>query len=311
MASTQAPRTVVMVRPDDFGYNPETAASNAFQHPHGSEKIDDIRSRALKEFDNLVNVLRASGVSVVVFDSPSQYKTPDAVFPNNWVSFHADGTVILYPMMATNRRHERRLEVITELEKQHAFEVSEIIDLSYHEQQELFLEGTGSLVIDYSNSIIYSNHSPRTSEALVHKVAHLLGCKVCLFHAVDQQRQDIYHTNVMMCIAERFAVICLEAIEIMEERRQVEELLQNTGHDIIAITRYQVSQFAGNMMELQNATGQSVLVMSQAAYESLDERQVERLQRYSQLAHSPVDTIEKYGGGSVRCMLAGVYLPKA
>lgn len=309
MPLAQAPSTVMMVRPDSFDYNPETAVTNAFQQAPETNPLQEIRSQAFIEYNGLVSALKATGVEVIEFTSSEGDSSPDAVFPNNWVSFHPNGKVILYPMQAPSRRRERRLEFITELEKKHAFKITEIVDLSHYEEQEVFLEGTGSLVIDYRNRVVYSNHSPRTYEVLVREVAELLGLRACLFHAVDDQGQDIYHTNVMMCIGEHFTVICLEAIEDAEERQRIVRELEDTGHELISISRHQMNQFAGNMMELRNASGESLLVMSQSAFESLEEHQVKQLQRYSRLVYSPVATIEKYGGGSVRCMLAGIYLP--
>lgn len=300
----------MMVRPDCFGYNPETAASNAFQQAADKDNIENIREQALAEFNGLVSTLKASGTEVIVFGSDDGRETPDAVFPNNWVSFHPDGKVILYPMLAPSRRQERRLEFITALEKQHSFEVGEIIDLSDFERQGLFLEGTGSLVMDYLHGVIYCNHSPRTDKILVNKVAEILGFTTCQFTATDSAGQDIYHTNVLMCVGESFAVVCLEAITNLTERSEVELSLQKTGHEVIEITQHQLNQFAGNMMEMKNNHNQSILVMSEGAYNSLTDKQLSGLAKYSELVYSPVDTIEKYGGGSVRCMLAGVFLPR-
>ncbi len=299
-----------MVRPNHFGYNQETAASNSFQQAEGKENLEEIRTKALTEFDGLLLALKASGIEVIKFSSVDREDTSDTIFPNNWVSFHPDGKVIIYPMMAPSRRLERRLDFITALEKEHLFEVSEIIDISNYEEEGAYLEGTGSMVLDYVSKIVYANHSPRTSPMLVKKVAELLGYEVCQFGAVDASGQDIYHTNVMMCIAGSFAVVCLDAVENPNGRVRLETSLSESGHELIKISREQMNQFAGNMMELRNDKSKSVLVMSQSAYDSLTSFQLQTIEKYSIIVTTPIDTIEKYSGGSVRCMMAGVYLPR-
>jgi len=310
MAGYQAPSAVMMVKPLGFGYNPETAASNAFQQAQGKDDQTRIQARALSEFEGLVATLRSRGVEVVEFSPDNGEETPDAVFTNNWVSFHHDGTVMLYPMMAPSRRLERRPEYITALEQQYHFQVSKIIDLSYYEDQHLYLEGTGSLVIDYLNNIIYANHSPRTSSKLVARVAEMLNCSICRFYAVDDSGQDIYHTNVLMCVGDRFTVVCLDALKIWEERLKLETSLKSHGHEIVNISMEQMKRFAGNMMHLKSTDGDSILAMSEDAYNSLKKEQIKILEKYAQLVHVPIYTIEKYGGGSVRCMLAGIFLPR-
>ena len=310
MLGDQAPTAVMMVRPDHFRYNQETAASNSFQKAEGRENLKEIRVEAITEFDGLLLALKASGVEVIAFSSCNGEDTPDAVFPNNWVSFHPDGMVIIYPMMASSRRQERTLDFVTALEKRYLFEIGEIIEISHYERKGEYLEGTGSLVLDYVSKIVYANHSPRTSSRLVKKVAKLLGYKVCQFEAMDDAGQDIYHTNVMMCVAGSFAVVCLEAVEKPNDRIQLERSLSGSGHELIKISREQMNRFAGNMMELRNTKGESVLVMSQSAYDSLTSPQIQAIEKYSTIVSSPIDTIEKYGGGSVRCMMAGIYLPR-
>ena len=214
-------------------------------------------------------------------------------------------------MMAPSRRLERRLAYITALEQQHQFKVNKILDLSYFENQQLYLEGTGSLVIDYLNSIIYANHSPRTSRNLVDRVAEILNCTTCQFTAVDDSGQDIYHTNVLMCVGDRFTVVCLDALKIPEERLKLTSSLKAHGHEIVDISMEQMKQFAGNMMYLRNTAGDFILAMSKSAYNCLEKEQIKKLGKYTQLVYTPIDTIEKYGGGSVRCMMAGIFLPKA
>jgi hypothetical protein len=310
MLGNQAAPAVMMVRPDYFGYNPETAASNSFQQSESKVDLQAIRAQAGIEFDNLLLTLKTRGIAVVEFTPKGGERAPDAVFPNNWVSFHPDGKVVIYPMMAPNRRLERRMDYIRTLEKQHHFEVSEVIDLSHFEREGLYLEGTGSLVIDYMNGIIYANFSPRTNPKLVDKVAEILEYKVCMFKAVDAMGQDIYHTNVLMCIAGCYAVVCTDSITDIAERTDLESSLTSSGHELIAISKPQMSMFAGNMMELRGKEDQSVLVMSQNAYNSLTKDQIRIIEKNSTIVSSPIDTIEKYGGGSVRCMMAGIFLPR-
>jgi hypothetical protein len=310
MRMWQAPECVLMVKPSGFGFNPETAASNSFQENSAEDNDQKIQLGAMSEYDGLVRALRKAGVEVFEFSVTDEFNTPDAVFPNNWVSFHHDGRVILYPMMAPSRRLERRTEFIDALITQYHFRVNEVIDLSAYENQHQYLEGTGSLVIDYHNRCIYANRSPRTNPDLVYKVADLLGCSTCIFTAVDASGQDIYHTNVLMCIADTFAVVCLDAVKDPDERQQLISSLSAHGHEIVNITVHQMHQFAGNMMQLRSIKGDPILAMSESAYRSLNEDQRQYLSSRSRLVYAPIDTIETYGGGSVRCMLAGIFLPR-
>ena len=310
MESSQAASSVMMIRPDGFGFNPETAVSNSFQQAEGKDNTQGIRRQAKEEFEGLVSSLKSAGVEVITFDPIRKDETPDAVFPNNWVSFHPDGRVILYPMMAPSRRLERSLTHITSLENDYDFEVNEIIDLSYFEEEGHFLEGTGSMVIDYNQGIIYANHSPRTSEVVLNKVAEIFDYQVIQFNAADRQGIDIYHTNVLMCVGSAFAVICLDALPNRRSRLILEDSLCSQGQELVTISFDQMNHFAGNMMELQAANGDLILAMSTAAYQSLNTEQKQTLGKYCQLVHAPIDTIEKFGGGSVRCMLAGIFLAK-
>ena len=310
MINKQAAPAIMMVRPLHFGYNEETAASNAFQVAEGKENVEQIRKAALAEFDHCLEQLDKHGVQVLDFLPEDQLETTDEVFPNNWVSFHQDGTVIIYPMLAISRRHERRMEFITCLEKQHQFAISRIIDLSHYETQGLFLEGTGSMVLDYVNKICYANTSARTHTQLLEKACEILDYQCCVFRAVDENGQDIYHTNVLMCVAHQFAVICLNAIANEAEREQVVASLEKTGHEIVEIDHHQMSSFAGNMMEVMDADGQSLIIMSQSAHGSLTAKQLAIISGYSKIVTLSIPTIEKYAGGSVRCMMAGIFLPK-
>ena len=310
MKQNQAASSVMMVRPDGFGFNPETAASNSFQQAEGKDNTQQIRQQAIEEFEGLASSLKSVGVEVIIFDPIRKHETPDAVFPNNWVSFHPDGRVVLYPMMAPSRRQERSPEYITSLEKDHGFEINEIIDLSYFEDQGHYLEGTGSMVIDYVDNIIYANHSPRTSEVVLDKVAELFGYQLVQFNATDRKGTDIYHTNVLMCVGSAYAVVCLDALPSRRSRLVLEDSLCSRGRELVNISFDQMSHFAGNMMELQASNGDLILVMSTSAYKSLNPEQKQTLEKHCQLLHAPIDTIEKYGGGSVRCMLAGIFLSK-
>ncbi|OON67119.1 citrulline utilization hydrolase CtlX [Hymenobacter sp. CRA2] len=304
-----AARTVLLVRPARFGFNAETAASNHFQQSVAGLTSDGAQRQALAEFEALVTALRSRGVQVLVFDDTEVPAKPDAVFPNNWLTLHPDGRAVLYPMCAPSRRAERRPDVLQALGRQ--FALREIIDLSGHEAEGRFLEGTGSIIFDHEHRVAYAARSPRTDAALFAEAATRLGYRPVAFQATDAQGHAIYHTNVMMCLGAGFAVICLDSIADAAERAAVEASLTRTGHDIIPITREQVTRFAGNMLALQPASGRELLAMSQSAYEALTPAQRQALSRYCELLPLAIPTIETLGGGSVRCMLAEVFLPPA
>jgi hypothetical protein len=299
-----------MVRPANFGFNPLTAASNVFQHTYRETSPEIVRSRARLEFDLFVEKLVATGIDVIVMEDTPEPITPDAVFPNNWISFHEDGTVILYPMMAENRRLERREDFILSLERNYHFEVSRILDLRFFEQFDLFLEGTGSMVLDYVHKIAYANPSRRTEESVLNRFCQEMNFHKEVFSSVDEKGMEIYHTNVVMCIGTEYAIVCLESIVDEAERINLLRCFESTGHEIIDITYHQLSCFAGNMIELENQQGDPVLVMSENAYRSLGKDQEKRLGKRAEILYSPLDTIEKYGGGSARCMIAGIFLPR-
>lgn len=300
----QTTNHILMIRPIDFKFNKQTAGNNKFQQESEQE---DVQAIALQEFDGFVATLTANGVDVTVINDTAQPETPDSIFPNNWVSFHEDGSVYLYPMFSENRRWERRKDIIEQLAKK--FEVNHVSDLSFFEQQVLFLEGTGSMVLDRDNKIAYACLSVRTDEEVLTNFCMLSGYTAVAFQAIDQSRFPIYHTNVMMCIGDRFAVICLDSIPNLAERENVVHSLTNSGKEIITINFEQMNQFAGNMLQVQNKDGESLLVMSEQAYQSLHESQVMALAKYAKLIYAPLYTIEKNGGGSARCMLAEVHLP--
>ncbi len=301
--------SVLMIRPVAFRGNPETAESNRFQREPGTVEAGSEQAAAAVEFEGLVRALENAGVRVIVVEDTLEPDTPDSVFPNNWVSFHADGRVILYPMMAPNRRGERRRDILEHLSAEEGFRIDEVIDLSAHELDDRFLEGTGSLVLDRVHRIAYACISPRTSLELLAEFGQRLGYEVLGFDARDRQGVPIYHTNVLMCVGEKFAVICDEAIVDQAQREAVLRKLRETGHEIVSITRDQKNRFAGNMLELQNAEGKRLLAMSRRAEESLTHEQKAVLTRYVRIVSAPIETIEDSAGGGVRCMMAEIHLP--
>jgi len=303
----QTPMSVFMVRPEYFGFNPQTAESNSFQPDKVISDTAKIREIAVAQFDGFVENLRSHGINVFVFHSPKHKKLPDAVFPNNWVTFHHDGRVILYPMLAENRRLERRLDVIDKIGE--TFRITEVIDYSVEEVNDLILEGSGSIVFDHINKIAYANQSPRTNQQLFEKVCARLGYRDVFFNATDHHGNDVYHTNVIMMIGEGYCVICKEAIPAQQQTYVIKSLL-DSGLEIIDITRDQMAGFAGNMIQLQNAAGKKYLVMSDTAFDSLDNQQKDVLLNYNEIIHSDVSMIEQVGGGSARCMIAGIHLPR-
>ena len=303
---------VVMIRPWSFRMNEETAVNNYFQKS-GDLSPATVIANAQKEFDGLVDKLRSKGVKVLVVEEGEDRNTPDALFPNNWISFHADGTVALYPMYAENRRKERREDVLEELE-QRGYTIDSIQDYTEAENEGVILEGTGSLLLDRVNKLAYCALSERAHEELLDEFCEDFGYMPIAFGAyqtVGEERLPIYHTNVMMCLGEDFAVICLECIDDKKERKFVRQQLVDSAKEVVALTEAQIHQFAGNMLQLKGEGGQSYLVMSSAAYNSLTTHQVKTLEKYTQIIHAPLDTIETLGGGSARCMLAEVFLPSA
>ena len=308
----QSTSSVFMVRPYSFRKNEETATNNHYQRELAETSPEEIIERAQGEFDGLVERLETAGVEVVVFDEAEPHVTPDALFPNNWISTHADGTVALYPMFAPNRRTERRDDVPLVLEHQFGFDVRQIIDFTEFESHGKFLEGTGSIVLDRINRKAYAALSDRTdARSLEHFCDQLNFTPVAFeaFQTVDNKRLPIYHTNVMMSIGSGYAVVCLDCIDSDEERQHVQDSVAQDGLTLIPITEEQVNQFAGNMLELQGADG-PVLVMSACAYQSLEPNQISELQRHTTLLYAPLPTIETCGGGSARCMIAEIHLPK-
>ncbi|RYU82831.1 citrulline utilization hydrolase CtlX [Hymenobacter persicinus] len=306
----QSASTVFLVRPAYFAFNAETALSNHFQQTLTGLDAAAVQARAFAEFDAAAATLRARGVRVLIFDDTPAPAKPDAVFPNNWLTLHPDGRVLLYPMCAPNRRPERRPDILAALGQQ--FAIREVIDLSGSEGQERFLEGTGSIIFDHEHRLAYAGLSARTDAGLFADVAARLGYRPVAFHATDARGHAIYHTNVMMCVGSGFAVVCLESLRDPAERAVVVEALTSTGHEIVDISLAQVARFAGNMLTLRpTAGGIELLVMSQSAHDALTPAQRHTLSGYAELLPLPIPTIETIGGGSARCMLAEVFLPAA
>ena len=305
---SQLTSTVMMIRPAGFESNPLTAASNRFQG-RSAASPEDQQANALREFDGLVDVLRDAGIEVLVVEDTPEPHTPDAIFPNNWISMHADGRVVLYPMEAENRRTERRSDILDYLVNEAGRSISEVIDLSGHEESGHYLEGTGSMVLDRVNRVAYACISTRTHLDPLGDFAQRLGYDVVAFDAVDSGGVPIYHTNVLMHVGEELAVICDAAIPREDQRQALLTRLRDTGHDIVSLSYAQLDAFAGNMLELRNMAGERVIAMSQCAYQSLDKEQRARLTANGRIVSAPIDTIEASAGGSVRCMLAEVHLP--
>jgi hypothetical protein len=304
----QTTNHVFLICPSNFVFNLQTASTNAFQNSLLLENDEIIRKSVIQEFEGFATTLKMKGVNVSVFEDTFTPIKPDAIFPNNWISMHADGTVILYPMFAENRRTERRQDIIELLKKK--FQVTKVIDLSLYEEKNQFLEGTGSIVFDHHNKIAYACSSKRTNKELFIKVCLLLKYKPIYFHAVDKTGKEVYHTNVMMCITEKFAVICLDSITKKEEKKMVLDGLKAGNYQIIEIAFEQMNQFAGNMLALKTIDNKSILALSQAALESLNPNQKSDLRNYIELVPFSIKTIEAIGGGSVRCMMAEIFLPK-
>jgi hypothetical protein len=301
---------ILMIRPARFGSNLETLENNAFQSREAIQDPAILSTMAVSEFDNMVSILRSQGVHVLVYDDSLIPSKPDAVFPNNWISFHEDGAVITYPMFAPNRRMERREDIIEMVGERYHIKNRYSFEFYEKEHPAAFLEGTGSMVIDRSAKVVYACLSPRTDASLIDKFCILTGMESCIFKARDKNGVDIYHTNVMMAIGVDFAVVCLDAIVEDKSKHEVSNLLQKSGKDIIPISQEQMGQFAGNMLEVKDVKGNRHLCMSQTAFDSLNEQQKQQLSAKTNILAIPIPNIEKYGGGSVRCMMAEIFLPK-
>lgn len=315
MTEAHTASSVLMIRPVNFTGNVQTAASNRFQQlcaaNSGANSDNAAQAAALAEFDALTKALSQAGVDVLIFEDTPDPHTPDSIFPNNWVSFHADGTVVLYPMLALNRRLERRLDIIEALHARYGFHTTRTIDLTHREAEEKFLEGTGSLVLDRTNRIAYACLGPRTDMDVLGEFAQRLDYEVAAFEAFDASGAAIYHTNVLMSVGTRFAAVCTECIEKVR-RGTVLDLLRAGGRTVIELSFQQMHSFAGNMLELRTRSGGSVVAMSAAARASLTPAQLAALEAAGgTIVSSAIPTIERLGGGSVRCMIAEVHLPRS
>ena len=305
MKFMQQPHAVFMVRPSSFGFNTQTSSSNFFQSVSSSANVG---SKAIEEFERMVKHLRANDIDVVVFDDTAAPQKPDAIFPNNWISLHEDGTAVLYPMMTENRRWERRADILDALKKD--FTISGVVDLTTEENSGKFLEGTGSLVFDHCNKICYASRSPRTNEELVIRLSKSLGYKPVIFSSVDENGNAIYHTNVMMCIGEKFVVLCLDSIKDENDQEKLLESFSSTEHKVIAISFAQMRAFAGNMIEVKTRNNEPVVLLSQTAFDSLLPGQLNAISQFAELLPLEIGTIQTVGGGSVRCMIAGIHSPR-
>ena len=305
----QTTDTLLMIEPVAFGYNAETAENNYFQV---EQKGNDIQQKALQEFQNFAEKLRNHGINVISIKDTLEPHSPDSIFPNNWVSFHADGTVNLFPMFAENRRVERRQDIIEQI-KNEGFEVKSIEDYSHFENEGIFLEGTGSIIFDHDFKLAYGSVSLRLDENLFRKFCENINYTPIVFHSFQDangERLPIYHTNVMMCIADKFVVICLNCIDDELEREKVQEVIKSSEKELIEISEDQLQQFAGNMLQVQNTDGEKFLIMSESAHKSLNESQISTIESYCKIISADLETIETNGGGSARCMLAEIFLPK-
>ncbi|MEL6304099.1 MAG: arginine deiminase-related protein [Bacteroidota bacterium] len=308
----QITNTILMIRPVNFRMNEQTAVNNYFQEKPQMLQ-EEVNRKAQHEFDEFVLKLKANGVNVIVVEDTKVPDTPDSIFPNNWVSFHHSGTVCVYPMFAENRRQERREDIFDILES-NGFEISNVMDYTSAEEEGVFLEGTGSILKDRVNQKAYCALSERAHEELFIEFCEDFDCFPVIFTAnqtVEGVRKPIYHTNVMMAMAETFVVICLDTIDDKKERKMVVEHIKKDGREVIAITEEQMYQFAGNMLQVLGTDDKRFMVMSSAAFKSLRQDQIEAIEKHCPILHSPLDTIETCGGGSARCMMAEVFLPKA
>lgn len=292
-----------MIRPAAFAYNAQTAVNNKFQVAGNAEAA---QAKALEEFDAFVEKLRESGIDVTVINDTAEPHTPDSIFPNNWISFHENGTIVLYPMYAVNRRAERKQHVLDTIHNK--FSIANKLDFTNYEANNFFLEGTGSMVLDRENKIAYACISERTNKDVLEDFCKKMNHTACIFTATDANSDEIYHTNVMMCVADKYVVVCLDSIKDETERNHVIDTIETTGKEIISISLEQMNRFSGNMLQLQNKNGEKILVMSEQAYKALTHEQISRLEEYNRIVYSNLDTIEMNGGGSARCMIAEVFL---
>lgn len=295
---------LLMIQPVHFSFNAETAVNNSFQNKSDQSNV---QSKAREEFEQFIAVLRAHDINVTVVEDTPNPHTPDSIFPNNWISFHDDGGICLYPMFAINRRLERKPSVLNAIQEK--FIINHTNDFTAYEKEELFLEGTGSMVLDRENKIAYACLSPRTNQQVLDEFCKKMHYKGVSFVAVDEAGAPIYHTNVMMCVADDYVVICLDSIKDQNQQELVKQSIINSGKIIIEISFNQMNHFAGNMLQVHNTKGEKYLVMSSQAYNALRSEQISTIQSFNKIIHSDITTIETNGGGSARCMMAEIFLP--
>ena len=308
----QITNTILMIRPVSFRMNEQTAVNNYYQKVLESLTPETVQFKALQEFDDFVEKLQAVGVNVIVINDTNETDTPDSIFPNNWISFHENGDVALYPMFAENRRLERREDILEALEDL-GFQINNVVDYTSAEEEKIYLEGTGSLLLDRVNGKAYCALSPRADEDLLIEFCEDFEFTPVSFVAnqtLNDKRVPIYHTNVMMCLGEKFSVICLDSIDDKKERKEVIKHLKEDRKEIIAISEEQVNSFAGNMLQVLGSNDERYIVMSNSAFESLSNQQIKQIEKHGTILYSSLDTIEACGGGSARCMMAEVFLPK-
>jgi hypothetical protein len=298
-----AASSVLMIEPKNFITNPQTVGDNFFQAMPADTPVEEINAEAEKEFFSLKEKLESNGIEVVLFSQDDKLQTPDAIFPNNWFSTGKTGTLILYPMRAENRRPERRINILNFLKNKYPLH----IDLTRNEDKGLYLEGTGSLVLDHENRIAYASLSERTSSNLLFEWGRLAKYELVLFSSYDKNEKAVYHTNVVMSLADKFAIVCLDAITGADDKRRVKTKLEETNHHFISITREQMHHYCGNCLELQDNKGKKFLVMSDDAFTHFTEQQLQAIQTSCSIIHVNLGTIEKYGGGGARCMLAELF----
>ena len=307
----QITNTILMIQPIAFRYNEQTAVNNYYQQVLDGLSTEQTQKNALSEFNTFVDKLRKKGIDVIVVEDTKTPDTPDSIFPNNWVSFHESGNVAIYPMYAENRRDERREDILDILVDNYNFEINYVKDFTEFEDHDKYLEGTGSMVLDRENKMCYASISVRTDEQAVLQWCDVFNYTPICFTAnqdVEGERKEIYHTNVMMCVADKYAIICLDTIDDKDERKWIKGSLEGSRKEIIEITEDQNHRFAGNMLQLMG--DEKYLVMSKSAHESLTEIQIERIEKYNPIISSSLDTIEACGGGSARCMMSEIFLPK-
>lgn len=308
----QITNTILMIRPVSFRMNEQTAVNNYYQKVLESLTPETVQFKALQEFDDFVEKLRAVGVKVIVINDTNDTDTPDSIFPNNWISFHENGDVALYPMFAENRRLERREDILETLEDL-GYQINNVVDYTSAEEEKIYLEGTGSLLLDRENGKAYCALSPRADEDLLIEFCEdfeFTPVSFVSYQTVKDKRLPIYHTNVMMCLGEKFSVICLDSIDDKKERKNVIKHLKEDHKEIISISEEQVNSFAGNMLQVLGSNDKRYIVMSNSAYESLTNQQIKQIEKHGEILYSSLDTVEACGGGSARCMMAEVFLPK-